>query len=152
MKKLVKKMPLMLTVFGLAFAFMLAGCQRNEGGGTTQVPRQVEDRTPEAAPAVTADRAVVEDFFRAYETFVVELETLSRRDRISALDMVPIAQRTLEFAQRTAAIENDPAFVLADATALANLSLRYASAMLEINNRLQQAAPAIPAIPGIPRF
>jgi len=132
-----KLKPFGIIVLAAAIGLAMSACNDDDSGGSPTGAG--------AAPA--ANRVVVDGFFQSYEAFVVELETLSARASITALDMLPFAQRTLEFAERTIAIESDPGFVPADAARLASLTLRYAAAMIEINNRMQGAVPAIPGFP-----
>jgi len=92
----------------------------------------------------------IEAFLQSYEALVAETETLSARATINAMDLMPLQQRALDFAQRALAVQEDPSFSIQDSLKLLELTNRYTTAMNEINNRIHNIAPAVPAIPSIP--
>ena len=88
------------------------------------------------AGSLFAQRATVDEFLRSYEALVVEAETLAARATITAMDLMPLTQRSLEFTERAAAIQTNTAWTLQDTTRYAALTTRYTTAMTTINNKI----------------
>jgi len=88
------------------------------------------------AGSLFAQRATVDEFLRTYEALVVEAETLAARATITAMDVMPLSQRSLQFAERAVAIQTNTAWTLQDTTRYAALSTRLATAMQTINTKV----------------
>jgi len=91
-----------------------------------------------------ADRATVDSFLRSYEALVVEAEALARRATITSLDMMPLVQRAAEFSERAETIQQDLTWTTQDATRLLDLTARYNTASMTINEKVMGSSPAVP--------
>jgi hypothetical protein len=86
--------------------------------------------------SVFADRKAVDDYLKSYEAFVVEYENLAKKPAITAMDMLPLSQKSLDFSQKTQAVQKDTSWTVQDTIKLAALSERLNKAADAVNKKL----------------
>ncbi|MDR1902904.1 MAG: hypothetical protein LBQ88_11560 [Treponema sp.] len=82
------------------------------------------------------NRKAVDDYLKSYEAYVVEAETLAKKNTISAMDMMPLQQKALDFTQKAQTVQSDAAWTAPDSAKLLQLTERYNKAMTTITNKI----------------
>ena len=83
-----------------------------------------------------ADRKAVDDFMTSYEALVVEAETLAKKAAITAMDMMPLTMKALDFAEKAEVIQKDTSWNMNDLMKYMDLSTRYAKAADDIQKKI----------------
>jgi len=84
-----------------------------------------------------ADRKAVDSFLKSYEAMVVETETLAKKAAISAMDMLPMSQKAMDFALKADAIQKDASWTTMDLMKYVDLTTRYAKAADQIQKKIK---------------
>jgi hypothetical protein len=90
----------------------------------------------QAVAFAAGNRKAVDDYLKSYEAYVVEWEKLAKKSSVSAMDLLPLQQKSLDFANKAQSIQGDEAWTAQDSAKLLALTNRYNKAAQTVNSKL----------------
>jgi hypothetical protein len=91
----------------------------------------------QVAVFAAGNRKAVDDYLKSYEAYVVEWEKLAKKSSVSAMDLLPLQQKALDFAQKSQAVQSDSTWTVKDSQKLLDLTNRFSKASTTVNSKLK---------------